>query len=200
MQNSQSTSGGSARERLINAAYDLFAAHGIAQVGIDRILGESGCAKASLYNHFKSKTDLALAFLERREQRWTREWLEARVRKGSDGPEAQLLSVFDVFDAWFRQDEFEGCSFINVLLESEKDSEIHNSATEHLAKIRSIIVELAEAARLTMPVQFAHAWHMLMKGSIIAAEEGNRDAAEDAQRAARLVLEHWPREMSLHNT
>jgi AcrR family transcriptional regulator len=36
------------RERLLGAAYDLFAAKGIGQVGIDTILAKSGCAKASL--------------------------------------------------------------------------------------------------------------------------------------------------------
>lgn len=193
MQNPQSTNAGNARERLINAAYDLFAAHGIGRVGIDRILGESGCAKASLYNHFKSKSELALAFLDAREQRWTLDWLETRVKSMTGGPELQLLSVFDTFDTWFRLDDFEGCSFINVLLESEKGTDIHASAAAHLARIRSILVELAEAANLENPEKFAQAWHMLMKGSIVTAQEGNRDAAMDARRAARLVLENWPR-------
>ena len=34
---------------------------------------------------------------------------------------------------------------------------------------------------------------MLMKGSIVAAGEGNLDAALDAKRAAALVLEGWAR-------
>ena len=52
-----------ARERLLDAAYDLFAAQGVNQVGIDTILAESGCAKASLYSNFESKVDLAVACL-----------------------------------------------------------------------------------------------------------------------------------------
>jgi hypothetical protein len=32
---------------------------------------------------------------------------------------------------------------------------------------------------------------MLMKGSIVSACEGNRNAAREAKRAARLVLEGW---------
>jgi hypothetical protein len=35
--------------------------------------------------------------------------------------------------------------------------------------------------------------HMLMKGSIISAGEGNRNAARDAKCAARLVLAGWKR-------
>ena len=32
----------------------------------------------------------------------------------------RLLSIFDVFDGWFRKKSFEGCSLINVLLESKR--------------------------------------------------------------------------------
>ncbi len=42
--------------RLISAADALFYAEGIHAVGIDRVLGEAGVAKTSLYNHFASRT------------------------------------------------------------------------------------------------------------------------------------------------
>ena len=67
------------RERLLGAAYELFATKGIGQVGIDTILTKSGCAKASLYSNFDSKVDLAIAFLDRRETVWTRGWLETEI-------------------------------------------------------------------------------------------------------------------------
>jgi AcrR family transcriptional regulator len=185
--------GADARERLLNAAYDLFAVHGVSQVGVDAILARSGCAKASLYNHFDSKTDLALAFLDRREAAWTRGWLEAEITQRADTPEGRLLAIFDVFDGWFRKRSFEGCSFINVLLESEMKSPVRRAASVHLAKIRGILIGLARAAKLREPEQFAQAWHMLMKGSIVTAGEGQREAARHAKRAAQLVLDNWPR-------
>ncbi len=42
-------------------------ASALSEVGIDTILSESGCAKASLYSNFNSKADLAIVFLDRRE-------------------------------------------------------------------------------------------------------------------------------------
>ena len=60
------------RERLIDAAYDLFSKNGVNQIGIDTILAKSGCAKASLYSNFDNKVELAIAFLDRREAVWTR--------------------------------------------------------------------------------------------------------------------------------
>jgi AcrR family transcriptional regulator len=179
------------RERLLDAAYDLFAAKGVAQVGIDAILVKSGCAKASLYSHFQSKDELALAFLDRREAVWTRNWLETEIKRRTIDPKKRLLAIFDVFDGWFREKSFEGCSFINILLESPKGSPVRRAAADHLSKIRAIIRTLAEDAGLRDPENFAHAWHMLMKGAIITAGEGNRDAAREAKRAATLVLDGW---------
>jgi AcrR family transcriptional regulator len=107
-------------------------------VGIDTILAKSDCAKASLYSNFKNKVELAIAFLDRREAIWTRGWLESEIKRRAKTPEDQLLAIFDVFDGWFHNKTFEGCSFINVLLESKVDSPIRQAAAIHLAKIRAI--------------------------------------------------------------
>jgi AcrR family transcriptional regulator len=181
------------RERLLDAAYDLFSANGVNQVGIDTILSKSGCAKASLYSNFNSKVDLAIAFLDQREALWTRAWLESEIRRCATNPKARLLAIFDVFDGWFRKKSFEGCSFINVLLESKSESPVHHAAAIHLAKIRAIVRGLAEDADLREPEKFAQAWHMLMKGSIVSACEGNRNAAREAKYAASLILDGWKR-------
>jgi len=182
-----------ARERLVAAAYDLFAARGIGRVGVEKILAKSGCAKASLYYNFDSKNELAIAFLDRREEVWTRGWLENEVNRRASHPEERLLAIFDVFDGWFRKKDFEGCSFINVLLEAETDSPIHRAAAIHLAKIRAIVRDWADDAGLSDSESFAQAWHILMKGSIVTAGEGHHDAARDAKRAAKLVLDGWAR-------
>ena len=181
------------RERLINAAYDLFSKDGVSQVGIDTILAKSDCAKASLYSNFKTKVELAIAFLHKREAVWTRGWLESEIKRRAKTPEGRLLAIFDVFDGWFHKKSFEGCSFINVLLESKEGSPVRQAAAIHLAKIRAIVRGLAEEANLHEPEKFAQAWHMLMKGSIVSAGEGNRNAARDARYAAQLILKGWKR-------
>jgi len=180
------------RDRILEASYELFAAHGVSQVGIGMVLDRASCAKASLYGHFRSKDDLAVAFLNRREAIWTRGWLETEIKRRTADPRQRLLAIFDVFDGWFRKRDFEGCSFINVLLESKKGSPVHRSAATHLAKIRAIIRDLAAQAGLDEPEAFGQAWHMLMKGAIVAASEGNRSAAREAKRAATFILAGWP--------
>jgi AcrR family transcriptional regulator len=183
-------SGASARERILDAAYDLFSRQGIRAVGIDAIIERSGVARMTLYRHFTSKDALVLAFLERRERLWSKDWLEREVEQRADDPQARLLAIFDVFDTWFQRDDFEGCSFINVLLEiSEPTDPLNRASRDHLASIRDFIERLAAAAAIADPQAFARQWHILMKGSIVAAGEGDHQAARRARELGALLLQ-----------
>lgn len=181
---------GAARERILSTAYELFSRRGIRAVGVDEVIAKSAVAKATLYKHFPSKDALVLAFLARREQDWTLDLVEARSRR--DSPEESLLAIFEVFDAWFRgPEEFEGCSFINVLLEMGPDHPAGHASVRYLAGIRAIVRSRAEAAELNEPDAFAHAFHLLMKGSIVTAAEGDTEAAARARvMAVDLLARH----------
>ena len=65
----KTATGLSARERLLDAANELFYAEGVHTVGIDRVIERAGVAKASLYNTFGSKDELVRAYLEGRHAR-----------------------------------------------------------------------------------------------------------------------------------
>jgi AcrR family transcriptional regulator len=178
------------RERILDAAYQLFSHRGVHDVGIDELIERAGVAKATLYRHFRSKDDLVLAFLEQREQLWTYGWVEAEARRRGETPEGQLLAIFDLFDEWFQRDDFEGCSFINALLEiGNLDHPIGRASADYLENIRSVVRTLAQEAGLRDPEAFALSWHILMKGSIVQAAEGDRDAAKRAQALGRLLIE-----------
>jgi AcrR family transcriptional regulator len=178
-----------ARERILDTAYELFSRRGVRGVGVDEVIERAGVAKATLYRHFPSKDELVLAFLERRERRWTLDWVEAEARRGGSTPEEQLLAIFDAFDGWFRRDDFEACSFINVMLEMGPEHPASKASIQHLENIRSIVRRLAEEAGLRDPDSFARSWHILMKGSIVAAAEGDIDAAQRAKSMARCLLD-----------
>jgi AcrR family transcriptional regulator len=180
-----------ARDRILDSSYELFSRRGIRAVGIDELIERAGVAKATLYRHFPSKDDLVVAFLERREERWTIGWVEREARRRASSPEEQLLAIFDAFDEWFRREDFEACSFINVLLELGPRHTAGSACVQHLENIRSLVRSLAEEAGLREPASFAHSWHILMKGSIVAAVEGDVDAAQRAQSMGRrLIDEH----------
>src|SRR5690242_13103389 len=106
-----------ARDRILDTAYDLFSRHGIRAVGVDRIIAESGVAKMSLYRHFPSKDDLVIAFLDTRHERWAEAWLATELERRTDTPTGRLLAMFDLLGEWFAREDFEGCSFVKVMLE-----------------------------------------------------------------------------------
>ena len=179
-----------ARERILEMAYRLFSRHGIRAVGVDTIIAHSNVAKMTLYRHFPSKDDLVLAFLERREELWTRGLVQKGVEERASAPAEKLLAIFDVFDEWFQREDFDGCSFINVLLEFAGDTEnrIFSASVDHLANIRTFVRGLASEAGIKDPDDFARQWHILMKGCIVAAGEGDKQAARRAKEVATMLL------------
>jgi AcrR family transcriptional regulator len=183
--------GETGRERILETAYELFSRQGTRAVGVDTIIAGSGVAKMTLYRNFASKDALILAFLERREERWTRAWLQASVEERADSPAERLLAIFDVFGEWFAGVDFEGCSFINVMLEvPDAEHPVRQASVRHLAAIRGFLAELAAAAGVRDADGFARQWHILMKGSIVAAAEGDTQAAARAREIGALLLVH----------
>jgi AcrR family transcriptional regulator len=182
------------RERILGAAYELFSRRGIRAVGTDEVIERAGVAKATLYRHFATKNDLVLAVLERREQLWTHGLIEDGSRDRGTTPEEQLLAIFDVMHEWFQsRDGYEGCSFINVLLELGPGHPAGQASIVHIENVRDIVRQRAAAAGLLDVEDFAQSWHILMKGAIILAAVGDLDAAQHAQKMAKaLIDQHRP--------
>jgi AcrR family transcriptional regulator len=181
--------GRSGRDRILDAAYGLFSRAGVRAIGVDTITAEADVAKMTLYRNFASKNDLALAFLVQREERWTRGWVQAEVLSRATTPAGQLLAIFDIFAEWFAREDFEGCAFITSLLEFDDPAEpVRRACVTHLANIRAFLGELATSAGVEDPERFAAQWHILMKGSIVAAHEGDTDAAAKAREMGMLLL------------
>lgn len=183
-----------ARERILNAAYELFSRRGIRGVGTDEVIERAGVAKATLYRHFATKNDLVLAVLDRREELWTYGLIEEQSRLRGHTPEEQLLAIFDVLNEWFQsRDGYEGCSFINVLLELGPDHPAGQASIKHIDRVRDIVRQRAIAAELRDIEDFAWSWHILMKGAIILAAVGDPEAAHRAQAMARVLIDQHRR-------
>ncbi|MEX1077698.1 MAG: TetR/AcrR family transcriptional regulator [Homoserinimonas sp.] len=180
-----------ARDRIVTSSYPLFAQRGVRDVSIDEVIEASQVAKATLYRYFPSKNDLVLAFLEHREQQWTFGKVEAGARARATAPEGTLLAIFDVFDEWFQRDDFEACSFINVMLEFGDQHPVGVASAGYLANIRTLVEQLAVEADLPNPAEFALSWHILMKGSIVQASEGDLQAAKRAKVMAVALIQQF---------
>jgi AcrR family transcriptional regulator len=178
------------RGRILAAAYDLFSRRGVRDVGVNELIERSGVAKATFYRHFPSKDALVLAFLEQRDQVWTVDAIVGQAKLRGTTPTEQLLAIFDVFGDWFLREDFEACSFINILLEMGPAHPLGQASIDYLARIRGHVQSLAEQAGLQRPEDFARSWHILMKGSIVSATEGDTGAAKRAQQMAGWLIEH----------
>lgn len=178
-----------ARERIVRTAYELFLKHGVTPVGVDRIVAEAGVAKTTLYRHFRSKDDLVVAVLQRNEDLWTRGWLEPEARRQAAATDGLTLGVFEAFERWFRDEGYQGCLFLNAVLEVHNDaSPIHAAAVHGIEQVYAMLVELAEQAGVRDPQAFANRIHILVRGSIVAAVEGRFEAVAEAETLARELL------------
>ncbi len=106
-----------ARERVLDAASELFYREGIRAVGIDTIIARAGVAKMTFYHHFKSKDLLVVEFLRRRDERWRR-WLAETVERLSPDPRERPLAIFDALAGRFANPDYRGCAFINTVAET----------------------------------------------------------------------------------
>ena len=101
-----------------------------------------------------------------------------------------MLPIFHVFCEWCVRPDYEGCLFINSLLEAHGTaSAIGAASAEKLANAREVVRELAEEAGIRDPASFAVQWQILMFGAIVMAQQGGVDAAPRAREVASLFLE-----------
>ena len=179
----------SKREQIVTEALKLFYQHGFTATGVDKIITEAKVSKKTLYNHFKSKDELVLATLRKRDEMFRNNLMRETERQG-DTPRAQLLALFDVVGDWFNEKNFSGCMFINAAAEfSEADNPCHIISAEHKRLVCDYIRGLAAAAGASDPDELAKQINLLIEGAIVDAHVcGNRRAAERAKRMAEVFI------------
>ncbi|GJL77624.1 MAG: TetR family transcriptional regulator [Nitrospinaceae bacterium] len=181
----------SKREHLIETAVKLFSRRGFHAVGIDMILKESGVAKRTLYNHFKSKDELILAVLRYYDERFRNFFMRA-VESHAEKPRDRLLAVFDVAENWFRQDDFYGCLYVGAAGEyPEKGTPIRNTCRDFKGLILDYIKIQARAAKVEKPDLLAEQLLLLLEGAITMAQiNGSPVSAKQAKDAAKVLIEN----------
>ncbi|GAB3260404.1 TetR/AcrR family transcriptional regulator [Nocardioides dilutus] len=178
-----------ARQRILDNAFRLFYAHGIRAVGIDRIIAESGVAKATFYKHFPAKDDLVVAYLDKVDGVWGTQLREAAEAAGPD-PADQLVGMFDALATACRREGYRGCAFINAAAENEPGTPVHERTLAHKRAVRAWVQDLAAQAGARDPGTLARALTLLLDGGLASGSlDGEPDAPAVAKASARdLVL------------
>jgi AcrR family transcriptional regulator len=176
-----------ARERLLDAADELFYAEGVQTVGIDRVIEHAGVAKASLYNTFGSKDELVRAYLEARHAR-TATRISRHVERYTD-PTDRLLAVFEAQDEMVHEPTYRGCAFAAASTEARPDGAVVHAAETYRRWVRELLTDLAaQVDGVADPVTLGRRLHFLYDGVGVSARMDHDREAAQAARAAALVL------------
>jgi AcrR family transcriptional regulator len=178
----------SAKQRLLQAADDLFYNEGIHTVGIDRVIAHAGVAKGSLYYSFTGKDELVQEYLTQRHGMWA-ERVTAGIEAHTD-PRARILAVYDVLGELFAKPDYRGCAFMNATAEASSDSVEARAGATFRAWVHDLFLGLATDARAAKPKQLAETLVLLYDGAVATAQMDNAPgAARTARRTAELVLD-----------
>ncbi len=185
----------SKRDELIDTALEMFSRDGFHSTGINSILEKAGVAKMTLYKHFKSKDELVVAALRRRDENF-RQWFTRFVESSSTDPRDRLLATFDALDLWFNNkaipgEKFRGCTFVNAASEYEDEkSPVRSTCAEHKRLISSYVRSLAEQAGASDPGLLAQQFDLLTEGAINNAYVcGDLSAARTARKVAESLID-----------
>lgn len=180
----------SKREQIVDVALNLFYQGGFNATGVDKITAESGVTKKTIYAHFKSKDELILATLRRRDEMFRNNFMRSVERLGKT-PRERLDAVFDTIDEWFNSKTFSGCMFINASAEfSDQDNPCHLVCAEHKRLMFDYIRELSIHAGAKNPDELSEELNFLIEGATVQAHVcGDKKAGIKAKKMAQLFID-----------
>lgn len=159
----------SPKERILNVAFNLFYKEGIRAVGIDRIIADSGVAKASFYRNFPTKDHLIVAYLERRSE-VRLEAIEKVKKQFPDSPKQQLYTLLEELVERMKSPHYRGCSFMNAIVEfPDEEHPGHQAAMVSRHKTWKQVEDIVRQAGARDPVQLTYQLQLLKEGAMMGA-------------------------------
>lgn len=158
-------------DKILDTAERLFYAQGYSNTGINQVIEEADIAKASLYKHFETKTDLLVAYIQRTHERWF-ERLTTAVNKVAD-PRKKLLAIFDHHIERQEIRKFGGCPFIKANDEAGMSdprvlSEIQQTKQHGKDFIKALVAHSGHKKLLT-DQELTELIFLSLEGAIVAA-------------------------------
>ena len=183
----------SKRDELLEIASGLFYEQGYHRTGVKQVIDQAGIAKGTFYSHFKSKEELAVAWLKARHNTWN-SWMVGFMAEKGGSPSDRILATFDFLEDWMQSCSYRGCAFVNTLTETpEGDSplrvEIENHKRDLLAIIRGLIATHFANESEDEITQIARTLYILFEGALIEMQNF-RDVwpAQAAREQVRRLL------------
>jgi AcrR family transcriptional regulator len=183
----------SPRQRLLDAAADLFYRQGIGAVGVDQVSKAAGVSKRTLYQQFGSKEQLIAQSLDAKGTAILGFYIPAA---GDDGPpRQQILAVFDGLSGWAASDAFRGCPFVNTATElADSGHPARQVARDYKLRLRAHFARQAERGNAADPQLLADQLIIIFDGAIVQAVMDTGIHADAARTAVQALLDaqHMP--------
>lgn len=175
-------SGPATRARILAAAGELFYAAGIRATSADRVIEQVGLTKVTFYRHFRTKSDLVVAYLEE-QAAGERAWLES-IRRDGD-PVATLRALATDIGAASCRPGFRGCAFINAAAEfADADDPVRAAVEAHRRWMLELFTDLAAEAGAARVDATARQLMLLRDGAMVNGYLGDPSTVADALAAA----------------
>lgn len=178
------------KERILGTASRLFYDQGYHVTGINQIIEEANIARASLYNHFPSKTDLLLAYLDSTHASWFEE-LDSFL-KPIEGAREKLLAIFDFRIQRQIKLKFKGCHFNKIAAEASDDQEVLSRVKAHKQRLRNFIHDLVSQTTYRSILdseKLADTLFLLLEGGVaVGGMYRSSEVVEKAKQIAETIL------------
>lgn len=178
------------RARILKAANRLFYAEGIRAVSVDAVAEKAGVTKKTVYYHFRSKDDLAAAYLESRDQPNL-----AALRKAFDEADGDSADkVFAMFESVARASKrpgWRGCGFLRTAgeLANLPGHPAIKAGIAHKKRFEAWLADACRSAGLDRPETVARQLVILMDGAFAGSLlHRDPDYVIEAGRAARVLI------------
>ncbi|SDU51633.1 TetR/AcrR family transcriptional regulator [Jiangella alkaliphila] len=175
-------SGPATRTRILTAANELFYAHGIRATSADRIIEQVGITKVTFYRHFRTKSELVVAYLEQQAAA-ERAWMQSVRRKGDAVGSLRALAT-DIGAASCRPG-FRGCAFINAAAEyADPGDPVRVAVAAHRRWMLDEFAGIAAEAGVDDVDSAARQLMILRDGAMVNGYLGEASSVADALGAA----------------
>lgn len=171
------------KERIVETASELFYKNGYNRTGINEILEKSGVAKASMYQHFRSKEEIGVEYLKHMEIEANRK-LSEKIDSRPKGKE-KVLAIIDHVADFFESGSFRGCWSLNTIAEISQDDklmmeEVIRQKRDMKAWFQRLVEENLTARN---PAEMANKLYLLYETALMEARVFNEKWPIETARA-----------------
>jgi len=163
------------RERILQAARELFYRDGINAVSVDAIAAAAGTNKMTLYRHFSSRDELIAAYLEQLAAEGEGVWDEARAAHPGD-PQAQLRYLMRLVSQFAAESTGRGCALANAAVElAERKHPARKVVEAHKRRQCERLIALCREAGYAEPARIAEELFLLVEGARVSLQSVGRE-------------------------